>query len=305
MKNQSSLTAEYMALFRALESSRPTDARLFNDPYAGLFLHGWRKGACSLAKIGPGRKLIENLLDRNAPGARAAGIARTQWIDKEAAQALRVVPQLVQLGAGFDSRAFRLPEAEHVTTFELDFPDTSRAKQAALRQAFGGLPSRVRFVEIDFNRQSLTDALAHAGFVPALPACFIWEGVTNYLTAEAVDGALRQIAQAAPGSIVLFTYIHRDVLDRPARFFGAAKTVARLQSYAEPWTFGLHPEELGDYLASRGLQLVEDLSAAEVWQRAGRPAADTCGYEFYRLASARVGDSLQLNSNARDSAEPT
>jgi methyltransferase (TIGR00027 family) len=288
MKNRSSLTAEYMALFRALESSRPASSRLFNDPFAHLFLHQWRKGSCTLAQFDLGRKFVESLLDRSAPGARAAGIARTKWIDDEAEQALAVVPQLVLLGAGFDSRAYRLPSALRTNAFELDHPETSRAKQAILQQRFGTLPKHVRFVEIDINKQSLTDALNHAGFDNARSACFIWEGVTNYLAAEAVDDTLRQIALAAPGSILLFTYIHRDVLDQPLRFFGAEKVMSRLQSYGEPWTFGLHPEEVPGYFAGRGLSLTKDLSAPEVLQRFGRYDSHRPGYDFYRLASALV-----------------
>jgi len=141
---------------------------------------------------------------------------------------------------------------------------------------------------MDFNRQSVGAVLTQADFDKTHPACFVWEGVTNYLTAESVDGVLRQIAQAATDSVLLFTYIHRDVLDHPEGFFGAKKLTSRLQSYGEPWTFGLYPEEIKEYLAARGLRLMRDLSVAEVWQRAGRYNSGTRGYEFYRLASACV-----------------
>jgi methyltransferase (TIGR00027 family) len=235
-----------------------------------------------------GRKVVERLLDQNAPGARSAGIARTKWIDDEVTQALEIATQLVLLGAGFDTRAYRLPSAQRVISFELDHQQTSRAKQATLHQEIAKSAKPVRFVPIDFNRQSVGEVLAQAGFDGTHPACFVWEGVTNYLTAEAVDSVLRQIAQAATGSVLLFTYIHRDVLDRPEAFFGAKKLTSRLQSYGEPWTFGLHPEEVKEYLAARGLQLRRDLSVAEVWQHAGRSNSGTRGYEFYRLASACV-----------------
>jgi methyltransferase (TIGR00027 family) len=288
MRNRSSLTAEYMALFRALESSRPEHSRLFCDPFAPLFLHQWRKLFHGLARFNWGRISVEQLLDRNAPGARAAGIARTKWIDDEAKQALESSTQFVLLGAGFDARAYRLSSAQRVITFELDHPETSRAKQAVLQQEIGSLPKHVRFVPIDFNQQSFGEVLTYAGFEKTQPACFVWEGVTNYLTAEAVDSVLRQIAQAAMGSVLLLTYIHRDVLDKPERFFGAPKLTSRLRSYGEPWTFGLYPEEIEGYLAARGLRLMKDLSVAEVWQRAGRSSSGTRGYEFYRLASACV-----------------
>jgi len=288
MTNRASLTAEYMALFRALESSRPQETRLFNDPFAAGFLSSRRKWLYRMARLEAGRRLVEGLLDRSAPGARAAGIARTKWIDDEVTQALNVATQLVLLGAGFDTRAFRLPAAARATTFELDHPETSLAKRAALQKAMGALPGRVRFISVDFNRQSVAEVLAPAGFDHAQPACFVWEGVTNYLTAEAIDRVVRQIQQSARESVLLFTYIHRGVLENPERFFGAQKMIARVAAYGEPWTFGFRPEELDSYLAARGFQLTADLSVGEIWRRAGRSGAGTHGYEFYRLASARL-----------------
>lgn len=196
--------------------------------------------------------------------------------------------QLVLLGAGFDTRAFRLPAAQRVNTFELDHPETSVVKQALLRQEIGSLSHQVQFVGIDFNTQSLAEVLSRAGFDQSRPACFVWEGVTNYLSPEAVDGILRQIAQAVGGSIVLFTYVHRRVLDEPELFFGAEKLLSRLRSYGEPWTFGFYPEEIEPYLAARKLRLVQDLSVREAWQHTGRPDSELQGYQFYRLAAASV-----------------
>ena len=186
-------------------------------------------------------------------------------------------------------RAFRLRPAIHARTFELDHPETSHSKQATLKGARRDLPERIRYIGIDFNSQSIAQVLLDAGFDHSRPACLIWEGVTNYLTPEAVDSSLRQIGEvAANGSILLFTYIDRAVLDNPERFFGARKLIERLRSYGEPWTFGLDPGEVRAYLAARRFDLLEDVSASAVWQRAGRSCAEPRGYEFYRLAFARV-----------------
>ncbi len=78
MRSRASLTAEYMALFRVIESARPANARLFCDPFAALFLHRWRKWIYRIAQCEAGRRLVERLFDRGLPGARAAGIARTK-----------------------------------------------------------------------------------------------------------------------------------------------------------------------------------------------------------------------------------
>ena len=217
-------------------------------------------------------------------------MARTKWIDDEATVALQSATQLVLLGAGFDMRAFRLLLATRVRTFELDHPETSLSKQAILKSVRRALPERIRYIFVDFNRQSIAEVLRNAGFDDSLPACWIWEGVTNYLTAEAVDRSLGQIGEtAAEGSILLFTYIDRAVLDKPESFFGARKLIDRLRSYGEPWTFGLDPGKVGSYLATRRFELLKDVSVADVWKCAGRSSLEPHGYEFYRLASARVG----------------
>jgi methyltransferase (TIGR00027 family) len=180
-----------MALSRALESRRPAHERMFSDPYAAQFLQGWRRWLYAAARFPTGLRFAEGLLDRSAPGVRAAGIARTKWLDDAAATALRESKQLVLLGAGFDMRAHRLSAASGVTTFELDHPFTSQAKQALLKD----LASAARDVAIDFSRQSIAEVLAQAGFDFQQKACFIWEGVTNYLTPEAIEARCSRFAK--------------------------------------------------------------------------------------------------------------
>jgi methyltransferase (TIGR00027 family) len=287
--NRASLTAEYMALFRALESSRRSASRFFFDPDAALFLTGARKWLARVAAFPAGRQVAEWLLDRASPGARAAGVARTKWIDDEATAALKNAKQLVLLGAGFDMRALRLPEATQVLTFELDHPQTSSAKQRVLKSEQRKLLEHVRYIGVDFNRQSIATVLSNAGFDTSRRACWIWEGVTNYLTIEAVDRSLRQIAEtSAEGSILLFTYIERSFLDDPAQYHGGRRLAARLEAYGEPWTCGFHARHVRSYLAARGFELLKDVDVAEVWRHASRSESATHGYEFYRIASARV-----------------
>jgi methyltransferase (TIGR00027 family) len=287
MSERASVTAEYMALFRALESMRPARSRLFYDPYAPIFLHGWRRAVWPVAQIGPGHRAAERLLDRNAPGARASGIARTKWIDDAVTEALEIAPQLVLLGAGYDTRAYRLAAAQRRITFELDQAETSLAKQAALNSRAVPRVGDVRFVTIDFSSQSLK-VLSDAGFDHEQPACFVWEGVTNYLSAEAIDDVLREVRRAAPGSTLIFTYVHRDVLDHPASYYGAERLTSRLRAFGEPWTFGLLPDEIEAFLSDRGLRLTADRAVADIWRAAGRPDSEIHGYEFYRIASASV-----------------
>ena len=97
---------------------------------------------------------------------------------------------------------------------------------------------------------------------------FVWEGVTNYLSAGAVDQTLRVVrALAAPGSLLLFTYVHQGVIDGSARFPEAARWVRSVARAGEPWTFGFVPAALPGYLASRGFTLSWDVTTAEAGRR--------------------------------------
>jgi len=205
-------------------------------------------------------------------------------------QALRDgIDQVVILGAGFDCRALRLPGLENARVFELDHPNTLAVKRERVRGILGSLPVHVQFIEVDFNRQRLNDVLDASRLDQARPIIVIWEGVTNYLTDGAVDATLTVVGTMAPGSRVIFTYVHRDALDESGDFYGINRLTRDLRRLGEPWTFGLYPEQLPDYLTARGLRLMEDLGSTEYRKRymAPRPAI-VRGYEFYRVAVARV-----------------
>ncbi len=106
-----------------------------------------------------------------------------------------------------------------------------------------------------------------------------------------MDETLRWCASAEGGSTLLFTYIHRQVLDSPGEFEGGEKLFNTLQAAGERWTFGLDPSSLRIFLAERGLLLDEDVGASEYRARYFGPSARRMrGYEFYRIAVARVSD---------------
>ena len=286
-----SRTAESMALFRALESARGSGDRLFDDRFAVGFLRPRLQRVVTLARRNRqfGR-LVRGFIDLVWPGARTSGIARTRFIDDLLRMELEHgVPQVVILGAGFDCRAYRIPGIDRTRVFEVDHPDTSCEKQRALARALPAIPPHISFVVTDFNRIALAPALLAAGYDAAQRACFVWEGVTNYLTDDAVDAMFRCFGTQVTGSVVIFTYVHRRVLTQPDAFPGAQRVLRTTERLGEPWTFGFDPAELGDYLAARGLTLVSDTGASEYRARhlAGRGDPQR-GYEFYRVAIARV-----------------
>jgi methyltransferase (TIGR00027 family) len=282
-----------MALFRALESCRSSGGpRLFEDPLAMAFLRPSLRLAVFLARFPLCGATVPWLIDRRWPGARSSGVARTRLIDDMLVAAFRAgIEQVVLLGAGFDCRAYRLPGIDRTRVFELDHPVTLGAKKARLQQVFGRLPGHVVFVEADLERQEFEQAMCSAGFSQTAGSFFVWEGVTNYLTSEAVDTTLRSVAAvAAPGSRLLFTYVNRGLLDGSIAFPGSRRLSTTLRRVGEPWTFGLDPAEVPEFLSCRGFGLLEDWGAADYRSRyMGEPGRRMRGYEFYRAALAEIG----------------
>ena len=290
-ENQASRTAQSMALFRALESGRPPRERLFADEFAAMFLSPPMRLAARVAgQFALVRTSLIAWIDRRWPGARASAVARTCLIDRGLRQALMAeIRQVVILGAGYDSRAYRIEGIEDAKVFEVDRRETQAMKRRVLMQRLCPFPPHVVFVETDFMKQTLAEVLASSGFDPDRKAFFIWEGVTNYLDERAVDATLRFVGSNAPGSQIAFTYTHRGLLDGSGAFSVSPNVLRHLQRAGEPWTFGFYPTELPSYLHARGLELKQDLGAIEYGALCmGASKEEMKGYGFYHVAIAEV-----------------
>lgn len=268
-----SRTAELMAVQRGLESVRPADTRLFEDALAGSFVSlPWRT-ALRAARFPPVRQIIEAAYDFvGGPGPRASAIARTKLIDDLVERLVPSVRQVVILGAGYDTRPCRLAGLSTVAVFEVDLPSTQAVKRSVLRRTRTATTSAV-FVPVDFETDDLAESLLDAGYSPERPALFLWEGVTQYLTGDAVDATLSVIRHLATGgSFLLFTYVDQAVLRGGLQTFPEADRWLRgVDKRGEPWIFGISPSDAPDFLAERGFRLVDDLSTTQAGARYFEP----------------------------------
>jgi methyltransferase (TIGR00027 family) len=282
--DKTSRTAQYMALFRALETKRPANNRLFSDPYALNFLDSKLRLATRLSQYPFFRNYIQNTIQKKIPGAFSSGIARTKYIDDLLQKAIQDgVKQVIILGAGFDTRALRLDFLKSVSVIEIDHPNTSNFKIQTYKNRLGLLPENVQFLQIDFNKQDLDQLALQHNIDFSLPTAVIWEGVTNYLSAEAIKGTFGFISKFAQNSHIIFTYVHRDILENPESFLGGEKLLNDLNQLEEKWTFGFLPNELPNYLNQFNIKLIEDLGAND-YRNKYLPKRTENGYEFYRTA---------------------
>jgi methyltransferase (TIGR00027 family) len=221
------------------------------------------RGPDGLAKLFLTDDMKKTLLDEasrkwalNQMGALYGGIVcRTAYIDRMFAGALADnIPQIVFLGAGYDTRAYRFKDSIKGTRiFEIDSAPTQKRKLAILKDAGVGIPESVKFIPADFKTDDLHELLAASGYRRDLRTLFIWEGVTYYLTKEAVKSTLLFLkTHTCQGSSLCFDYM----IEKHPSIYAA-----------EPFLFWISGMELKDLLAENGLSVKEHVTSREAEKR--------------------------------------
>jgi methyltransferase (TIGR00027 family) len=197
--------------------------------------------------------------------------ARTHHIDAAVERAvLDGASQVVILGAGFDSRAYRMHAAHPALQFyEVDLPAVVAAKKQRLAQAFIVPHERVAFAAVDFDRQTLADVLPRLGYDAQRKTLFILEGVTMYIS-EAGSGATLDFVRrhSGQGSRIVYDYLLRDALDgERERYHGIVYAARMLAAHGEPFTTGWSEPDAAAFAAAHGLQLIDDIGADDLAMR--------------------------------------
>jgi methyltransferase (TIGR00027 family) len=273
-------TARGVALLRAIEMLRPEAERISVDPYARRFvdpltLHLTR------AMIATG---LSNAL--GLEGMMNFAVVRERHVEKlmedEVAAGL---DQIVILGAGFDTRSYRLAAGD-IQIYEVDHPVTQAAKRKAL-QGVVTPPPTVKFVTVDFETDDLGQRLRAAGYDESARTLFVWQGVIMYLTPGGIDHTLAFIAKhSAPGSVVIFDYMYERLL---RRLRGPTAMRVFTKAMGEDITFGLDGDKVEAFLTARGFGNVANVDGDTLARRyltgrnARRPIERDAG-----IVSARV-----------------
>lgn len=260
IEGRASRTAEESALSRVIESLAPEGKRVCYDPLAVEFLsERLRASYRNIQKSKFLTKLSLWSFRLDPGGTKAESVARTRYIDDYLQACINDgVEQVVILGAGNDSRAYRFKALEEIKVFEVDHPHTQKRKVASVKGVFGDLPRWVTYVPLDFDKEDLAEKLLASSYKRDLRTLFIWEGVTMYLTSEAVDRILSFVAgTSGRGSSVIFNYFHRSVVDGTCRLGWAKRLRRKAQRTGEPLRFGIEAESIEEFLVMRGFSHVK------------------------------------------------
>jgi len=256
-KNQTSMTAMGIAIVRGIESEKPEGVRICYDPYARRFVNPFLYNFVRLFdKLG--------YSEMKGPGVMGFLAVRDRHSDEFLkTQIAEGINQLVILGAGLDARAYRFDELKKIKVFEVDHPATQRAKLDSIKKIFGQIPAHVTYVEIDFNTQALEVRLRECGYDETLKTLFIWQGVTQYLTPEAVDGTLSFIANhSGAGSSVIFDYMYPTLLDGTIKHGEVTNMRNRQWLSGEAMVFGIPEGKVAEFLEQHGFTQIHNADSA-------------------------------------------
>ena len=282
-----SLTAEVNAMQRAAESLLPEDRRLIEDPFARHFV---RRAHYRLMFRSPrSARFALPRFDRAFGGLQATIILRARYADDVIRDATAAgVDQVVLLGAGFDSSALRY-DGPPATFYEVDSPTTQEAKRAAIEEHGLRAPHPHVFVACDFERDRVSTRLGASGFDPGRPCVAIWLGVSYYLSREAFDQAVGDVAAfSAPASTLVLDYIDPAIPAGTVEDPAARRWMKSVSRRGEPYRFGATPAEMDGHLEAAGFAVREHAGIPDLARRYGNADGVWCSVkDFVSLVRAK------------------
>jgi methyltransferase (TIGR00027 family) len=256
--------AEGIAMQRFGESTKPENERICHDPYAIHFISpeiiefGMKHPEEAKAKIEEMEKLF--------PGLSSSIMARVRYFDDFVKKSVKEgIEQLVILGAGYDTRAYRIEELkENVTVFEVDHPNTQSFKIQKIKEIFGSTPDNVMYVPVDFETEKLGQKLFDNGYDSSKKTLFVLEGLIMYIPPKAVAEILSFIVEnSGKDSAVIFDYYPESVVDGTCTLEIGKNIRNHLIQLGEPLQFGIEEEKIEDFLIQFGFSNVENVTSED------------------------------------------
>ena len=254
--------AAQIAGVRAAETYLPENERVFQDPYAEYFLSEDERGDLSnLEKLRAGLAMYDQMM----PGVNGAIVARIRFIDEYLLDCLKEgFKQLVIIGAGYDTRAYRLSEVkDSLKVFEVDHPATQQVKILKIKEIFSTLPDHVIYVPVIFGVDRLDQNLLENGYNPELKTLFIVEGFLMYVPPPAVDGLLSFVVNASgPGSSIVADYFSDSVIEGTSPLKEAQVLRQFVENEGAQLQFGIEESKVEAFFKKKGFQAVTNVTTA-------------------------------------------
>ena len=253
----------------AVEQNFPEPQRIIADDLALRMLPFGGRAFVRATRYSPLRNWMVRSIEKNDPGLWAAMTCRKRYIDEKLAKAANGIEAVVNLGAGFDTRMYRLP-LNGARIWEVDQAINVRAKTARLRKIFKDIPPHIALVAMDFDTDDLSFVLTSHGYGAGKRTFIVCEAVSQYLTEVRFKKIFDAFARAATGSLLAFTYVRKDFLEGRA-MYGWTSAYERFVTKGKLWHFGLEPGAVQDFLDPYGWRVIEDVGYDVLAERYVKP----------------------------------
>jgi len=261
----------------AIEQSFPKEQRIIEDGLASRILPVVMQTFVKLMTLTPIRNWMIRATEKDLPGIWSCMMCRKRYIDEKLTNSVNQINAVVNLGAGYDTRIYRLQFLSVIPIWEVDQLENIQTKQIRLRKLFGKIPSYVKLIAIDFDHEKINQVLESKGYNSNKKTFFIMEAVTQYLTDAGIKSTFDFLAGAAPGSLLTFTYIRKDFLNGQ-KFYGWEKGYKKYIIEEKIWIFGLNPEEWPNFLKQYGWKVKEDIGFEELAEKYVKPTGRTLAF---------------------------
>jgi methyltransferase (TIGR00027 family) len=246
-------TAIIVASLRALSNYEREEKFKCNDNYAELFLPDEKKIPLKDSKA---REIIKKSIPK---GMYEYVISRTKYFDSVFVEAVEQdIGQVVFLGAGFDSRPYRFNNLLKSTkVFEVDTNVTQAYKKSLLTDDIDSYKN-IEYISTDFEEADLFIKLKEQGYKQSDKTLFLWEGVTFYLSKDAVGRMLKEIREnSATKSMICFDFQTMRSMEE------LIKTGIKEESIK----FGIEEGKIDEFVSSNKYKIIEHLNSKEIEQR--------------------------------------
>jgi methyltransferase (TIGR00027 family) len=266
VEKRHSETALFAALYRAVANKESKNERLGPDYLAEYFLPSHFRFFIKFKKI---RANVKKKGKKLTPGAYEYMLARTAFFDNVFIDALnKNIPQIVLLGAGYDTRAYRFVKLNNTTKIiELDIATTQNRKTKCLKKAQIDFPKHVTLVPIDFNKESLKNVLEKSGYQNNEKSLFIWEGVSYYLEPDSVDATLEFVNNYSHNeSVIAFDYAISISEENIDNYYGVKEFAQTWRKHRsnELFKFAIDEGKIESFFEQRGLKIINHLNNREI-----------------------------------------
>ena len=284
---KASKTGDQPTLTVAIEQSFPKSERIITDDLAPLLYTGLNRFWIWLSKVAFIRNFFVKLTEKFIKGGWSAFLVRKRYIDKRLIEAIENydIKSIVNLGAGWDTRLFRLTETQNTKSWEVDQSNNVKSKRQAIERALGSFLHHITQVSVDFTRQDLLSTLEENGYQINEKTFFIWEAVSQYLDYSSVEKVFEFFSRAASGSFLVFTYVQKDFIEGKNLY--GQEIMYKKVVMGKIWHSGFNPDEIAPYLEKYGWKLIEEVGYEELNERYVKPTGRKLGVmEIERMVFA-------------------